>query len=46
MKLANLALQDGSTLEALRQLDAALESGVDVPGLRERRARVAASVVR
>lgn len=46
MKLANLALQDGRTLEALRQLDAALASGVDVPGLRERRARVAASVVR
>jgi len=42
--LANLALVERRWTDALAELDAAIASGVDVPGLRERRAQVAAMV--
>ena len=40
--LANLAMVEGRWPDAVRELDAAIASGVDIPGLRERRAQAAA----
>jgi hypothetical protein len=40
--LANVAVVEGRWPDAVRELDAAIASGVEVPGLRERRAQAAA----
>ena len=42
--LANIAIVEQRWPDALAELDAAIASGVDMPGLRERRAQVAARV--